>query len=176
MSADWRASIQAVLSAPAERSLLLMLALDGAGQLWHATPAGLGERPDSSPEGLRAFLVQLFTSPDFKRVIHNHRERSREPIHAWLYRVDARHGDLTDQRLLLAPEEQDRIAALAESLAGGEVEIEAELLAPFGNHKPYDGSLEYRLLDSEGYQFAVTHHQSATRPGRVRIVGAVQPL
>jgi hypothetical protein len=161
---------------PEERSIMIPIAVSAAGYVSVPTPAGMGYLDDTTPEGLRAYLVKVFTSDSFRRTLNHYKARNDEPIHGWLYRFDQRHTDLLDQSLVFSAEEQDKIVDAAESGGGSLVTIQGELMEPFGNFKDYDPKLPYRVLNSGGYVVEVTHHQAGSLPRTLTVTGKVRPL
>lgn len=136
---------------PSERSIMYLVSITGTGEVLVPTPAGLGHLTDPSPDSLRAKLVEFFTSENFIQTLSHYRQRDQEPVQGWLKRLRQRKTDLADVALLIEPAHQELLVSTWEkSDYTSEISIEAEILTPVANFRPYSDLTDYSTLDSEG--------------------------
>jgi hypothetical protein len=144
---------------PAERSILIPIAVSAAGFVSVPSPAGIGNLTDPSPEALRQYLVAFVRSENFRALVQHYRERYSEPVQAWLKHIHYRRVDLMDQALVLDGDQQDVLVNAFEAHSIEELEVVGTLLDPYGKFKAYDANASYRMLDSGGFILENVKHR-----------------
>ena len=142
---------------PAERSLMLTVGITDS-YVSLPTPAGMGYLKTPTPESFRAYLIEFFTSDNFKTTLRHYRVRNGEPVQGWLKEGHYRSVNRGDQCLELDALEQEKLAKAFEDKSDDRVTISARLLDPFGNFKAYDPDGDYKMLESGGFVLQdITH-------------------
>lgn len=156
---------------PVERSIMLSISISASGDVMVPENGGLGHLKDASPDGLRKYLVDFFTSENFVATVAHYRRRNEEPVQGWLKRLHYRKVDLADVGILTSADQQDKlVGAYDGSNFTDKIEIVATLMTPVGNFRSYNDATQYAMLDSGGFVLRVVRHESAGIDS-VRIVG-----
>lgn len=160
--------------APAELTIMVPIAVYSDGYVMVTSPAGMGRLNDSTPEGLKGYLTDLFTGDGFQATNEDYRRRNSIDTHAWLKCISLSQVDMRDLCLIVSSSDQDRIADAFEMKSAEPIELVADLLEPIGNFKPNSASTAYRWLNSGGYILHISGDHKLVEPGRLRVVGKLE--
>lgn len=155
---------------PVERSLMLSIAV-AADYVSAPTPAGMGYLKDPSPEGLREYLVDFFTSDAFVLTLRHYRQRNEEPVTGWLKAVDYRTVDTRDHGITVQPDQQEKLARAFEDRNPGRLSLTVARAEPFGSFKPYSQEQRFEMLEAGGFVLTDVEHEPVEPQGTLKVSG-----